>query len=348
MSALRTPLLRRRQIGLALVFVLTVFSGLRTYAQTSSASRPANEKIPIRVLIVDGQNNHAWATTTPLLKRILEQTGRFAVDVSTTPLKPTRPGLPKEATSEQKAAHAESIQVFNAALADYQAKHDELWAKWKPTFTNYAVVISNYNGESWPESVGSALVAFVKQGGGFVSFHAANNAFPEWPEYNRMIGVGGWGGRNEKSGPYLRFRQGVWEKIATPGSGGAHGPQHEFLMVAQAPEHPIMKGLPPKWMHAKDELYDSLRGPAENLTILASAKSDRSKEDEPLLMAIAYGQGRVFHTALGHSAESLQGLGFQVTFARGTEWAASGTVTLPAPKAGELSAEKTSLRSVNP
>ena len=53
-------------------------------------------------------------------------------------------------------------------------------------------------------------------------------------------------------------------------------------------------------------------------------------EWEPLLMAIPYGKGRVFHTALGHSAVSMGGLGFQETLKRGTEWAATGEVTFPA------------------
>src|SRR5258708_23029395 len=38
------------------------------------------------------------------------------------------------------------------------------------------------------------------------------------------------------------------------------------------------------------------------------------------------------HTTLGHDARSMSGLGFQVTLQRGTEWAATGKVTLPAPK----------------
>jgi hypothetical protein len=71
------------------------------------AAAPA--KIP--VLIVDGQNNHQWVITTPMLKRILEQTGRFTVDVSTSPAaKPAAPRLAKDATPAQKAAHEEALK----------------------------------------------------------------------------------------------------------------------------------------------------------------------------------------------------------------------------------------------
>jgi type 1 glutamine amidotransferase len=155
-----------------------------------------------------------------------------------------------------------------------------------------------------------------------------------------MIGLGGWGDRNEKSGPYLRLREGAWKPDPTPGRGGSHGKQHDFLMITRAPEHPIMRGLPTKWMHAKDELYDRLRGPAKDLIILASAYSAKeqngSGEDEPLLMARTYGKGRVFHTALGHNngpdLTAQNCVGFIVTLQRGTEWAASGKVTQKIPE----------------
>ena len=259
---------------------------------------------PMPVLIVDGQNNHDWKGTTPLLKRYLEETGLFVVDVAT--------------TSEKGEA-----------------------VGFKPEFKKYKLVVSNYNGAAWPKETQQAFEEFVRGGGGFVSVHAANNSFPEWSAYNQMIGVGGWGGRNEKSGPYV-----YWEEKAAkvvrdlgPGRGGSHGPQHPFLVETREPKHPIMAGLPDKWMHAKDELYDRLRGPAENITVLATAFSDSQKNGtgrhEPMLMTIPFGRGRVFHTALGHAGanqhEAQHCVGFIVTFQRGAEWAATGAVTQKVP-----------------
>ena len=313
------------------LFLATLLTGV-LLSGTAATAAPAK----IKVLIIDGQNNHQWTVTTPLLKQILEQSGRFTVVVTTTPPKPSAPRLEKDATPEQQAAHAESMKAFTAAEAKRVADAPALWARWRPRFADYGVVVSNYNGESWPDDVRSAFVQYVKNGGGFVSYHAANNAFAEWPEYNEMIGIGGWGGRTEKAGPYLRLRDKQWTKEQVPGPCGGHGPLHEFVVDLHAMDHPITAGLPAHWMHAEDELYHQLRGPASSLTVLGSAISDVTRESEPMLLTLAYGKGRVFHTTLGHYVEALAGLGFQVTFQRGTEWAATGKVTQPAPAAEQL------------
>ncbi|MDB6155856.1 MAG: hypothetical protein JWL90_4309 [Chthoniobacteraceae bacterium] len=257
------------------------------------------ESKPIRVLLVDGQNNHSWKATTPLLKQALDSTGRFNVEVSTTPPQ----GAPADA-----------------------------WAAWKPVFTNYDVVLSNYNGQLWPDAVRTDFEKYVENGGGFVCVHAADNSFPEWLAYNRMIGIGGWNGRSEKSGPYLYIKDGESVRDLSPGAGGSHGDQHEFVVEVIDQKHPITAGMPPHWKHAKDELYDSLRGPAENVKVLAYAHSPRSGRNEPMMMVIDYGKGRVFHTPMGHADYTLKCVGFQSTLQRGTEWAATGKVTIPLPK----------------
>jgi len=152
-----------------------------------------------------------------------------------------------------------------------------------------------------------------------------------------MTGIGGWGGRDETSGPYIRFRNG--EFIAdhdTPGRGGKHGPRHEFRIDNRRTDHPVMDGLPESWKHAEDELYELLRGPAENLMVLATAYSgsenNGSGEHEPMIMTIDYGSGRVFHTTLGHHVIAMSCAGFRTILLRGSEWAATGEVTHPVPE----------------
>ena len=103
---------------------------------------------------------------------------------------------------------------------------------------------------------------YVQDGGGLVVYHFACAAFPEWKQYNRMIGLGGWGKRSEQAGPYLRWRDGKVVRDSLPGKTGGHGPAHPFQLVVREPNHPIMQGLPPAFMHVSDEFYGWLRGPA--------------------------------------------------------------------------------------
>jgi type 1 glutamine amidotransferase len=255
----------------------------------------------ISALIVEGQNNHGvWPKTTKMMKAFLEETDRFTVDVATTKPKGTD-------------------------------------ADFKPKFSNYDVVISNYNGAAWPAETQQAFVQFVKEGGGFVVIHAANNAFGKWNEYNQIIGLGGWGGRNESSGPYVYLDgKGNTVRDPSPGRGGHHGSQHPFQIIVRDDSHPITKGMPTAWMHSKDELYDQLRGPSQNMHILATAHASTDKggtgRHEPMLMTVDYGKGRVFHTPMGHAEYSQDCVGFITCLQRGTEWAATGKVTLPIPK----------------
>ena len=140
----------------------------------------------------------------------------------------------------------------------------------------------------------------------------------------------------------------------TPGTA-QHPSPHDFLITSRAPDHPIMKGLPAAWLHANDELYSNLRGPAKNVTVLATAIAPTSMpngtgEHEPLLMAISYGKGRVFHDTLGHVGATqkepiiaMNSVDYIVLLQRGTEWAATGSVTIPVPK-DFPTADKTSVR----
>jgi type 1 glutamine amidotransferase len=257
---------------------------------------------PIRVLIVDGQNNHNWKATTPILKDFLLKSGRFTVDVVTSPPN----GQPKEA-----------------------------WNSFRPKFTDYGAVVSNYNGELWPEPVQRELENYVSDGGGLVIVHAANNAFTEWAEYNKMIGLG-W--RGADFGPRVIVDKDgkVVETAKGEGPGAGHGAQHDFAIVVRDREHPVMKGIPAEWMHVKDELYHGQRGPAGNMHVLATAFAAKgvggTEANEPMVWWIPYGKGKVFTNVMGHADYSMKCVGFQTIIDRGTEWVATGKVTIPVPE----------------
>ena len=260
---------------------------------------------PIKALVVSGQNNHNWQVSHKVLKQILDNSGLFVTDIALT------------------APAGGDMTTF------------------KPDFSQYDVVVLDYNGDRWPAETDSAFVKYVRKGGGVVIYHAADNAFAGWEEFNRIIALGGWEGRNEKSGPYCYLTDGELVLDNRPGHGGSHGQQREYPMHCRNAKHPITKGLPDNWMHARDEMYDSMRGPANIKDLLYSGTTDRatggSGKEEPLVFTVDYGKARIFHLMLGpcgptaEDTPAMQCVGFQTLLLRGAEWAATGKVKQPVP-----------------
>ncbi len=138
------------------------------------------------------------------------------------------------------------------------------------------------------------LVRFVKQGGGLVALHFACGAFGDWPEYRDLVGKV-WDGKN------------------------THDPRGPFTVRITDSTHAITQGM--RDFQADDELYTGLVG-ERPVQLLATARSRLTGEDHPMAFAFAYGNGRVFHTPLGHDERAIQVPGTADLLRRGCGWAA--------------------------
>lgn len=222
-----------------------------------------------KALIVTGQNNHNWKVSHLMLKDILDKTGEYeSVDLI---LAPEKGG---------------DMTTFD------------------PNFAAYDVVVMDYNGDRWTKQTDDAFIKYLKKGGGLVLYHAADNAFVDWEEFNKVIALGGWEGRTEKSGPYVYLNDGVLVKDMTPGPGGAHGAQHKFPLNLHNENHPVLAGVPQGAIHDTDELYDRMRGPGNIKELLVTSYADPkiggSGNEEPLVFTVDYGRAKIVHIMLGH------------------------------------------------
>jgi type 1 glutamine amidotransferase len=176
------------------------------------------------------------------------------------------------------------------------------------------VIVLDYNGPRWGEAAERGFLDAVTGGVGVTVVHAANNAFKGWTEYERLVGL-------------------LWR------DGTGHGAYHPFDVNVVDRHHPVTAGMPDLRLHP-DELYHQLvLGEGAEFRVLLSAFSDPKTggtgRHEPMATVATFGKGRVFHTPLGHvwkgvPASRATWLDPQLRrlVARGTEWAASGAVTL--------------------
>jgi type 1 glutamine amidotransferase len=195
------------------------------------------------------------------------------------------------------------------------------------TLAPYHVLVNDYGGPRWGNLTETAVEEFIRSGKGMVVVHGAIYSFSGL----ETLGDGHAG---------LGLKEPAWEEFArmngacwpAPPAGGFHAPLHFFQVKATQPAHPILKGLPAV-LPATDELYHGLTLlPQANVLATAydEAANGGTGKDEPMLITTSYGKGRVFYTALGHELPAMLEKSFFLPLVRGTEWAATGEVTIPA------------------
>ena len=299
-----------------LILTATLLAGLA--CQPASSDNSAAEAVDeaIQVLLVSGVNNHDWESTNAFLLNITAEPGIFEVTKSISP----------------------------PADADSTA-----WAGWSPNFSDYDVVLvdyndfrgRNYNGGNWSAEVRQNFEDYISGGGSALMMHAANNPFHGWEAYEQMVGLL-W--RRDDTGTQVYFDNDGNEVRLGPGEGrgAGHGTLYDWQIRTHDPDHPIMQGVPEVWLHPHDELYHGQRGPADNMNVLATAWSNPEERgtgnNELMIWWIPYGQGKVLTFLPGHhwsdqeDDRAFRCVGFRTLLNRSLEWLATDNVTIPVPE----------------
>jgi type 1 glutamine amidotransferase len=210
------------------------------------------------------------------------------------------------------------------------------------TLKKYDVVLLNYSSrwnyadksqKIWSDAAFQALYQYVREGGGLVAYHSSFTWGRDIPEYKKMIGA-----------------------VMEPGTS-RRAPPGAFPVHLVDREHPITKGMREFVWTYNDDMYTNmsfdkdakihvlatahdssaaydprLTGPKYPASAYTPEKLKAMKgmdADHPQIWTADYGKGRVFSITLGHDEVSLHFQPLQTLILRGTEWAATGQVTLP-------------------
>ena len=260
----------------------------------------------IQVLLITGHNNteHDWRLMEGILRKTLEDTGRFDVRI----------------TEEFRGASKETLAPYDVIVINFHGKDRLLDAE----------------EQRWGDRADQALFDFVKSGKGVVIYHATfAMGEPSWPEFEHMAGA------------VLRFA-----------AVSRRNPAVDFPVDIVDRDDPITRGLHAQYEDVIDDMYVSMRRtPGEDIHVLATGYDDPKAYDasawpptnypikvpprledlpgigksHPLVWTKSYGKGRVYGFTLGHGPEAMARPFIVGLFTRGTEWAATGRVTIALP-----------------
>lgn len=273
-----------------------------TVQRVVTPANPAEKRL--KVLIISGQNTyeHDWTGVNNQLRTMMKDSGRFDVRV----------------TEDFDDGTLAMLKKYDVVFLNYASK----W--------NYG----DREQHLWSDTAFKALYDYVAQGGGLVAFHSSFTWGREIPEYKRLLGA-----------------------VMVPGES-RRAPPDAFRVRIENVQHPIVQGLRRYiWSFMEDKYTNMSFDPTAKITVLATAFDDAGdyvpekagpKYDfeaykaanvgrmrgmnaaNPVVWVQDYGKGRVFSITLGHGPDTLQFDGVRTLINRGTEWAATGKVTIPA------------------
>lgn len=277
------------------------------YAPPETVQRVVTPVVPreelLKVLIISGENTyeHDWTGVNNRLRTHLKDTGLFDVRV----------------TEDFEFGSLEMLQKYDVVFLNYASR----W--------NYG----DAQQKLWSPQAFQALYDYVDQGGGLVAFHSSFTWGFDMPEYRRLLGATMVPGQSRRS------------------------PPDGFRVRMTDADHPITRGVRRYVWSFMEDMYTNMSfAPGADVTVLATgfddaanytpelagpkydyeaysaqnvARMDGMNAANPLVWVQDYGQGRVFSITLGHGPDTLMFDGVRTLIVRGTEWAATGDVTIP-------------------
>jgi uncharacterized protein (TIGR03437 family) len=145
------------------------------------------------------------------------------------------------------------------------------------------------------------LLAFIRNGGGFLGFHSATDTLYTWPEYGDLIGA--------------RFDGHPWVQ--------------SVRIDIEDPTHPATRHLTPSFT-ITDEIYQFREFSRDKVRVLMTldtgsvdphaAGVNRTDNDFALAWVRPYGNGRMFYTALGHFEDTWRDPRFQQMVEQSLLW----------------------------
>lgn len=287
--------------AMAQVIVTIDYRPPETVQRIAIPVNPAEKRL--KVLIISGQNSyeHDWTGVDNMLRTLMQDTKRFDVRV----------------TEDFDHGTLETLKAYDVVLLNYSSR----W--------NYA----DPQQHIWSQQAFDALYQYVREGGGLIAYHSSFTWGRDIPEYKRLIGA-----------------------VMEPGSS-RRSPPGAFPVHLINRDHPITQGMREFVWTYNDDMYTNMSfAPDAKIEVLATAHDssasydpkltgpkyplgaytpDKLKAmkgmdaDHPQVWVSHYGKGRVFSITLGHDEVSLHFQPLQTLLLRGTEWAATGEVTLP-------------------